>query len=179
MSTTDVYPSNELVNESTIPNPQTSYAWSKLINENQVYRFSERLSHKFLILRVGNVYGPGDGAYEKVLQKIIKSVSNYGKIEVNGNTLRHFLFINDLITYVCDSITKINVSGWINITGTSSYKLSEVVKMINEVFPETKLSVKLIENESNNDYTFDTKKMNKTFNLKQTELKIGLLDYLK
>jgi nucleoside-diphosphate-sugar epimerase len=179
MSTTDVYPSNELVNESTIPNPQTSYAWSKLINENQIYQFSKRLSHKCLILRVGNVYGPGDGSYDKVLQTIIKSASNNRIIEVNSNTLRHFLFINDLVAYVCESLTKINVSALINITGSSSYKLSEVVKMIYEVFPVNKFSIKLIQNVSNNDHTFDTTKMNKTFNLRQTELEIGLLDYLK
>jgi hypothetical protein len=50
---------------------------------------------------------------------------------------------------------------------------------MNEIFPMIKQNIKLVQNMSNNDHTFDTTKMNKIFTIKQTELKNGLMDYLK
>ena len=177
-STTDIYPTTEIITESTRPSPESEYSWSKLINENQVYEFARKQNIACLILRIGNVYGPGDSSYDKVLQSVIKSVKNNKSIKISGGAQRHFLYIHDLVEYLYKSITCHDITGWINIVGAKPYKLYEVMELVHELFPDSKNLVNLFQNNSTDISLFDVGKMNNIFNILQTELRTGLLGYL-
>jgi nucleoside-diphosphate-sugar epimerase len=133
ISTINVYGNNikKSSKESDVTNPETYYATIKLLTE-QLYRYySIKYKMNITILRLSNVYGPKKSL--GLIGKLIKcSVSNTScTLNHNGNQLRDFIFIDDVVNAIIKVIIK-NKKGFsiFNISQGKRYKINDVVDII-------------------------------------------------
>ncbi len=80
------------INEQSPCNPDNIYGITKLEGEKLVLSYSERLS--IVVIRIPEVYGPGDRRLLKLFRAINK---NAFFIIGKGKNLHHLIFIDDLI----------------------------------------------------------------------------------
>jgi len=141
-STLDVYAisDNDVTTEMSKVDPPSLYGSSKLFCEKLITTFAMQNNCKYSILRYGNIYGPGEAAYAKLIPQTIRAIlSNISpNIHGNPNALRDFIYIDDVIeatirsvTHVTDSIEPLNI-----VSGTS-YSVEFFVRKIIEIFNST------------------------------------------
>lgn len=101
-STLDVYAppaEDQILTEKSEIKPASLYGASKYFCEHLIEAYSRRHSSGYAILRYGHIYGPGEGAYAKlipqVIQKLLKNESPllYG----DGSVLRDFMYVGDAV----------------------------------------------------------------------------------
>lgn len=98
-STSGVYgpASNQALGEDANIDPQTSYAISKYHAENICRKLSEEFSIKVSVLRLFNIYGPGQSD-DLVLPYLIKCALNAQTAHVRSpDSGRDFLHVNDVV----------------------------------------------------------------------------------
>lgn len=99
VSTCDVYgaTAGEL-SESTPASPADPYAASKLAAEEVVQAYAEGRGIPWAVARLGNVYGPGEGAYGKLVPVVIGQALAGDTIRLAGTgaTLRDCIFVGDV-----------------------------------------------------------------------------------
>jgi nucleoside-diphosphate-sugar epimerase len=99
------YKTVALHEEVTYPaEPESSYGWSKLMGEYEAALLQESGQMNVGILRLHNVYGPGnawDPERSQALPSLIRKAIHYPKEDFtvwgSGNQYRDFLFIDDVI----------------------------------------------------------------------------------
>jgi nucleoside-diphosphate-sugar epimerase len=99
-STLDVYGSpgeGEVVSEQSPLRPTSLYAVSKLFGELMVGRWAPSGTERSAILRVGHIYGPGEGAYRKLIPETIRRLisGQPARLVGSGEELRDLLFVDD------------------------------------------------------------------------------------
>jgi UDP-glucose 4-epimerase len=99
IGTCDVYgaPTGE-TSESTVPAPADPYAASKLAGEEVVRAYAERRGIPWAIARLGNVYGPDEGAYGKFIPVAIGQALSARPIRLHGTgaTRRDCIYVGDV-----------------------------------------------------------------------------------
>jgi len=98
-----------LTEESTT-NPLSPYGASKLAMEHYMHAFSHSYEINSLILRVFNVYGPGQSdAYAGVISKFLYNISENKPLVIfgDGSNTRDFVSVNDVIAVINNSIDNI------------------------------------------------------------------------
>lgn len=104
-STFNVYMENynsPRLNEESICVPKSLLATSKLAAENYLRIYADHLKIKWNILRMFNVYGPGQDPNNPNLGMIsifLNMAKNYPEIKVKGSTkrFRDFIYIDDVV----------------------------------------------------------------------------------
>jgi len=92
----------EILSESAICNPQSVYALSKLTCENLLKIYAESLNLKWNVLRMFNIYGPGqdlsrnDQGMVSIFLNLIKN-NNYIGVKGSLDRFRDFIFIDDVV----------------------------------------------------------------------------------
>ena len=143
-STDEVYgeSENNEMNESSILCPTNPYSASKAAAEMYIRAYIYSYKLKIIISRGNNVFGYNQYP-EKLIPKFINLLREGKKCTIhgNGNTIRNFIFIDDVCTAV-DYIIKYGTFGQVyNIGSDHSYERS--------VIDVTKLLVKKIKNDDN------------------------------
>ena len=104
ISTDRVYgnPNTEVVSESDLTFPLEPYAASKLSAEHLCQIYSKLYSIPFTILRIANVYGPGqrEGLLIPSIIKQIASGREYVRLGTS-NVYRNFIYVEDVIEALC------------------------------------------------------------------------------
>ncbi len=133
ISTINVYGNNikKSSKESDVPNPETYYATVKLLTE-QLYRYySIKYKMNVIILRLSNVYGPKKslGLIGRLIENFVSNVPC--TLNHNGNQLRDFIFIDDVIDAIIKALEK-NKKGFsiFNISQGKRYKIKNIVDII-------------------------------------------------
>ena len=161
ISTTDVYDTCEFINENTHTNPSTLYGWSKLYCEKIVENFGSKNDVKVQILRVGHIYGRGEGAYQKIIPNTIKLCleNKNPQIYTQGTELRSFLHVNDCVEAIMNAVDLNDNVGVINIVAGKSMSILETVETIkNKINPNIEIN-KRGEVKSVRSLTFNADKM--------------------
>jgi GDP-4-dehydro-6-deoxy-D-mannose reductase len=131
--------------EDMIPNPISDYAFSKWISEELCRVKNGRDEFPFMILRIFNVYGPGQKP-GLLIPDLIKK-RNLETIEIKGaNSRRDFVYIDDVVSAIRKSLKWLRTSRQselINIGLGKSYSVEEVYQI---VLQGKKLSPKYSEN---------------------------------
>jgi UDP-glucose 4-epimerase len=133
--------------ESDPAEPITEYGLSKYLAE-QIYRFySKKYNMPTVILRLSNVYGPGQkkGVIFNFINAVLKdqSVTIYG----NGKQQRDFLYLDDAVDGIVKSIDyKLKGFDIFNIPGPKTHSLLKVLALIEENFKK-KVNVKFLKSE--------------------------------
>lgn len=98
------------VTEDTVPNPISPYGADKLSMEFYLRAFANAFNLNTVSLRFFNVYGSGQSnAYAGVITKFIEKIKANKPLEIfgNGENTRDFIFIDDLIHGIFQTIDNI------------------------------------------------------------------------
>ena len=105
-SSSCVYGNKEIMKESDIDfHPDTPYAITKLLGEYYSKFWSSQYNLDIAIVRLFNVYGPGDfpGEYRSVIPNFIDLAKNNKSLTItgSGNESRDFCYIDDTVNGIC------------------------------------------------------------------------------
>lgn len=125
------------ISEGNPPNPISVYGLTKLLGE-EVVRYYSRYGLKYVILRLFNVYGPGQSSeYAGVIKRFIDR-TRMGKAPViygDGLQTRDFIHVRDVAEAVRLSIEKNNENEIINIASGKPITIRElaytIIKYVN------------------------------------------------
>lgn len=136
LSTLDVYQtSNKALNEKSLVGPASLYGQSKYYCEKLIQLWAESNNAVHQILRIGHVYGPGEECYRKVIPATMEALLNgtspviYG----DGQALRSFIFVSDVVDAVISAVKKSNSLGIVNVAGGDPVSISGLVQKIIEI----------------------------------------------
>tara|TARA_Y100000589_G_scaffold98220_1_gene92903 strand:- start:12854 stop:13780 length:927 start_codon:yes stop_codon:yes gene_type:complete len=116
----------EVYGEEDPLNPKSPYANSKITSERNIKILCEKYSISYGILRMFNVYGPGQDPYNKSLGMInifLNMALRSNQIEVKGSLdrFRDFIYIEDVIN-IWHKVLLLEENIILNVgTGTKSY----------------------------------------------------------
>ena len=159
------------ITEKTQINPISSYGISKYTSEKIFSYVCEKNNIPILIFRPSVVFGPGNESEKYRPTGFVRSILETGQITLwgEGEELRDFIYIEDLIKYVKEGIEN-NVTGIYNLASGNMHSFNEIIGIIKS------LSVKFTLNtrertKPNVDQGFNTTKLNSVFRLYRMEFK--------
>lgn len=177
LSTLDVYESTaETLSEYSKIQPVSLYGSSKLYCEEMVKAFTKQRELEYLNLRVGHVYGPGEEKYKKVLPIAIQNILQDKPLELwgDGNDLRSFIFIQDVVQAIVNSLKASVKNKDINIVSGVAVSIKELLEKTIKVSGK---NVTINQRESNHkkrDLVFDNSLLLATLLDKEIDLLEGL-----
>jgi nucleoside-diphosphate-sugar epimerase len=186
-STLDVYSKDiDIITEDSSLSSNSFYSCSKLFTEYLIKDYCMINKSKFIILRLGHIYGPGEFKYKKFIPTIIKNILKDEDIIIfgDGENKRDFLYVSDAV----DAITRalyldINESQILNIVNGKSYSLNYYLSVIFDLLKYNKKPLYKNTDTIESSYSFNNEKMiNILGNFKFYNIKDGILNeinYLK
>lgn len=160
LSTIDVYGADEVISEDTKIEPISLYGLSKYYCEQMVQVWSEQKKVECQILRIGHVYGPGEESYKKVIpitiQRLLRNedIVMYG----DGNDLRTFIYIDDVVNTIMNAIEIGDVKGPTNVTGNQNISMKELFHLLLKISGKTVSIREIATDKKGRDMLFDISK---------------------
>ena len=101
------------IHEELPPHPVSPYGASKLAGEGYCSAYYRTFGVDTVMLRFGNVYGPGSLHKNSVVAKFIRQAIVGETLEIygNGNQTRDFIYIDDLINAVLLAVITPDIGG--------------------------------------------------------------------
>lgn len=129
------------VTEQDLLKPLSPYAFSKVATESTAEAFSKSTEIESVILRMFNVYGPGqksDSAYASVIPKFLEAVYSGKDVTIygDGQQTRDFLHVNDAVQAFCQAGIRyqgIATARIFNVASGKSLSVLELLKMIADI----------------------------------------------
>lgn len=121
------------IHEKLSAHPVSPYGASKLAGEGFCSAYKRTYEIDTIILRFGNIYGPGSKNKSSVISKFIRQALNGETLEVygDGNQTRDFIFIDDLTDAILLCSKSPYIGGEIfQIASNSETTISEIANMI-------------------------------------------------
>lgn len=176
LSTIDVYEPSELITESTPTQPSSLYGISKLYCERMMAEYAKQSGIQCQILRIGHIYGPGEEAYQKFIPQTIRSILKGEDVELwgDGNDLRSYLFIDDVVKAIVSSIDRPEVNETINLVSGNALSIRCILEYLIHISQKHINIVPRESRESRRDYVFDNSRMQRLIPTKETDLLTGL-----
>jgi len=121
------------IREEAALKPISAYGWSKAAGEQLVLRSAAQHGHEYAILRLGNVYGPGQelkpdpGVVATWFARLLDSLPL--PITGGGAPTRDFLFVNDAAEALLAALVQGHAET-INIAGGNETSLSELARLM-------------------------------------------------
>ena len=111
--------------ESSVPNPGSPYAVSKLSSEYYVRTIGRLWGIDTVILRVFNAYGPGQNqppSHSPVIPNFLRQAVRGGTIVVHGNgsQTRDYVFVDDVVRAMVATATAPSIDGSIINVGSGT-----------------------------------------------------------
>ena len=185
LSTIDVYAASlEKLSERSQINPFSLYGMSKLYCERMIKCFSENFKVDHINLRIGHVYGPGEEEYKKVIPLTIKKILENKQIKLwgDGTELRSFIFIDDVVDSIINSLfTPLNNQN-INVVSGNSISILELVNTLISFDNNSHKIQKIKSSHESRDLVFDNTLMLNNILKKEKNLRLGLkieFEYMK
>lgn len=163
ISTCEVYgiPKSEVINEEHPLNPLSNYGKSKAAAETSLLDYSKNNKIVLTILRLTNVYGPGE-IISRAILNFIKAVTKnetptiYG----DGSDKRDFMYVDDIVMYIIAAIEKGDNNIYNVVTG-KSYTIKEIAEQIIKIAgADINIKFEAIKKAKMN-YVFDSAKVRK------------------
>lgn len=183
ISSIDIYGhQKEIIDEDTIPNPQTLYASSKLYCEKMIRQFSVENNISYQILRLGHIYGSGEEKYKKFIPVAIRMIRVGHPIIIftDGQEKRAFLHVDDCCTFIIRALERQEKYGIYNLTSGYSLTIKEIAELLVSL-SDKKVKI-IIQNNilDTVDYEFDITKRKRHLGEEEVSIGEGLREeYLK
>jgi len=120
-------------------NPEFGYGWAKLITEHLCNAYIREYGMKISIVRMFNVYGPGEdmGEDSHVIPMLIRKAIRYPEEEFvvwgSGDATRAFTFVSDAAAGLILTMEKGINNGPYNIGGHETVSIRRLAEMIKEI----------------------------------------------
>ena len=126
------------IHEEIPPHPLSPYGASKLAGEGYCSAYKNTFGIETVVLRFGNVYGPGSINKSSVVAKFIRKAINGDILEIYGDGMqtRDFIYIDDLINAIIIAVEKHNIGG--EIFQIASNQETTIIEMTNKLINELK-----------------------------------------
>tara|TARA_X000000950_G_scaffold288073_1_gene403145 strand:+ start:722 stop:1726 length:1005 start_codon:yes stop_codon:yes gene_type:complete len=126
------------IHEEIPPHPLSPYGASKLAGEGYCSAYKNTFGIETVVLRFGNVYGPGSINKSSVVAKFIRKAINGDILEIYGDGMqtRDFIYIDDLINAIIITVEKHNIGG--EIFQIASNQETTINGMTNKLINELK-----------------------------------------
>lgn len=127
------------VHENLPPKPTSPYAVSKLCAEHYVTSIGQLWGIETVMLRIFNAYGPGQPlllSHPPVIPQIMQQMLREGSVTIHGdgNQIRDFVYIDDVVDALVQAATAQNVDQTIiNIGSGIGKSINEVVALTEKV----------------------------------------------
>lgn len=146
ISTSSVYGTHAVGNESSPLNPVSPYGVTKLAAEGIIKSYRENFGLPSVILRYFSVYGPHqrpDMAYRRFINSALKgeAISIFG----DGSQSRTNSFVTDIARWTLNSVQHAEIGEEYNLSGSRSVTLLEAVSAIENIL-DSKIAIKFEEN---------------------------------
>ena len=135
ISTDEVYGETfKYKDEKSLLEPTNPYSASKAGADLLAQTYIRSFKLPIIIIRSNNIYGNRQHS-EKIIPAIIKSIITKKKVLIHGRgqTLRHFLHVDDFCEAIDLISRKSKVREIYNIKGQKCYKILDLVKMMSEI----------------------------------------------
>jgi len=101
------------IHEELPSHPVSPYGASKLAGEGYCSAYYKTFNIQTIMLRFGNVYGPGSLHKSSIVAKFIRQALNKEMLEIygDGTQTRDFIYIDDLVNALRLSVTTENIGG--------------------------------------------------------------------
>ncbi|RME60568.1 NAD-dependent epimerase/dehydratase family protein [Candidatus Parcubacteria bacterium] len=127
------------LHEEMAPHPVSPYGASKLAGEGYCSAYYRTFGVETVVLRFGNVYGPGSGHKNSVVAKFIKQALAGETLEIygDGTQTRDFIYIDDQVRAIRLAATKDGVGGEIfQIATNQETTVQEMLEVLLQVMKE-------------------------------------------
>ncbi|MBX4197081.1 NAD-dependent epimerase/dehydratase family protein [Candidatus Saccharibacteria bacterium] len=125
---------SEKIDEETLTQPISPYAIGKLTIEHYLRYFKHHYGLDYLVYRVANPYGPGQNLHGKqgVIPIFLNLAFDKEPITIfgDGNMVRDYLYITDLVDMIVSSYNKNNRYDEYNIGSGRGVTVNELVEII-------------------------------------------------
>ena len=121
------------IHEELAPHPVSPYGASKLAGEGYCSAYKKTFGIDTVMLRFGNVYGPGSLHKSSVVAKFIRQALKGEALEIygDGRQTRDFIYIDDLIDAVLLATTTENIGGEaFQIASSRETTVGEMAKLL-------------------------------------------------
>lgn len=176
LSTLDVYGKDEVITEQSPVEPVSLYGHSKLFCEKMIASWAQANNKVCQVLRVGHIYGPGEENYQKLIPITIRKMLAGQTLEIwgTGNEIRSFLYIDDLVCAILQSLKiKANIDV-VNLVSGNSITVKALMDKLVDI-SDTNTSIKIVAaNGQGRNLIFDNSTMKKWMNISETPLDKGL-----
>ncbi|HSY62222.1 MAG TPA: SDR family oxidoreductase [Cytophaga sp.] len=137
LSSTGVYGNTTaVVNENSLPEPDSFYSISKLRAERHVQRLSDKI--KTVIIRLGNVYGYSKSMrFDAVINRFMFDAHFTNRITVNGAGSQHRSFIHiDKTTDVLAKLLTTEIPAGIYNLTDKTLSILDIVEVMKNIYPD-------------------------------------------
>ena len=127
------------IHEELPPHPVSTYGASKLAGEGYCSAYNKTYGLDTVMLRFGNVYGPGSLHKSSVVAKFIRQAINNETLEIfgDGSQTRDFIFIDDLIEAVLLASSTPNLGGeTFQIATNQETTIGEIAELLVEALKD-------------------------------------------
>ena len=164
--------------ETSREDPISPYSLAKVMNAQYLQMLNKTENFPAVILRLFLVYGPRQ-KMNRLIPHVIKScIQNTNFTLSEGNQIKDFTYVEDVVDFILISLIKKNVEGnIINVGSGKQISVKNIVEMINSKIKlgNPKFSKKFNKNIENNELIPDLSKSKKLLNLSsKTSLDDGL-----
>lgn len=124
------------IHEELPPHPVSPYGASKLAGEGYCSAYFKTFNIATVMLRFGNVYGPGSLNKNSVVAKFIKQALRKETLEIYGDGVqtRDFIYIDDLINALMLAVFTDDIGGEVfQIASNQETTINEITKKIIEI----------------------------------------------
>jgi UDP-glucose 4-epimerase len=124
--------------ESSIPNPRSPYAVSKLASEYYVRTIGALWKIETVCLRVFNAYGPGQHippAHPPVIPYFLRQASQNGTLVLhgNGNQTRDYVYVEDVVNAMVSAAITPNLNQLvINVGSGKETSIKDLARLVIE-----------------------------------------------
>ena len=184
ISTLDVYaPTSLAINEDSKIGPVSLYGSSKLYCEEMVRKWAIQNSVQCCILRLGHIYGAGEGQYKKLIPVLIQQALKNDSISIitDGQEKRSYLNIINCADVIWKSAHD-DSEGIFNVVSSKAFRVIDIAEKIKELSAsgsEIRIVGQILDAR---DYIFDNTKLVSQFHIKERSLEEGLreeIDYFR
>ena len=127
------------IHEELPPHPVSPYGASKLAGEGYCSAYHKSFDLQTVILRFGNVYGPGSLHKSSIVAKFIRQAINKETLEIygDGTQTRDFIYIDDLIKALSLAVIKENIGGeTFQIASNQETTVGEITNTLVQILQE-------------------------------------------
>jgi nucleoside-diphosphate-sugar epimerase len=144
ISTLETYgQSHNEINVNSAQNPESFYGASKVAAEKFSSVYSLKNNKKLTILRISNIYGPGD-EIDRAIPNFVKAAIKNKPLSIygDGSELRDFIYLDDAVNGIISALNSQEV-GIFNLCQGKSVTIMQTASLILEISKsQSKLIIK-------------------------------------